>query len=191
MFAFCMLAALRPNPAAAQTPCATSFDTWWTTIIIKNNAQGVCVVDPYGGQYAARIRTDPGGPVVWHVCNTCGSAADVRLSNFTTEMQTLLSTFLPMPDAANSVTRRNIPDGMNYWTISARATSDETYLGSHDYDVFVKLTSEDDTKWRQFHPQLQIERDGLAPAILSLLLGVTAFVGAALGYWFGRRRLAR
>jgi hypothetical protein len=148
------------------------------------------VVDPYGGVFASRIETELGFPAVWHVCNTCGARADVRLANFTTAMTTLLPYMVPTAESANIVTRRNIDAGMQQWVISAQVTNDMTHVGMHDYDIFVKLSTEAETAWRQFHPQIQIHRgSGLSKEMLLLL----ALLGLALGltgFILGRRTRA-
>lgn len=177
------------GPAAAQgvPGCWTSSgDTWWTTIVLRNNSQGVCVVDPYGGQYAATIRTRLGEPVTWHVCNACTYKADVRLSNFSSQMTSLLSSFAPPADSSNSVTVRELTVGMHAWAISASATSDETFAGMHDYEVFVKLSSENETQWRQFHPQLQIVREGIFHRHFTLMLGGVILAAVLIGILLGR-----
>jgi hypothetical protein len=179
-------------PAHAQTAgCWTpSADTWWTTIILKTNDAGLCVVDPYGGVFASRIQTEVGFPVVWHVCNTCAARADVRLSNFTTAMTTLLPYMNPMAESANIVTKRGIDVGMQQWVINAQATNQEAHVGMHDYDIFVKLSTEAETAWRQFHPQLQIRRSGFSRKVL-LLLGLAGAALGLVGFILGRQTRAR
>jgi hypothetical protein len=163
---------------------------FWTTIVLKTDDRGLCVVDQYGGTYAATIRTRPGESAVWHVCNACSDKADVRLSNFSTQMTTLLPYMRPPADSSNSVTVRDLPVDMNWSVINAAATADQTYMGMHDYEIFVKLSSEAETKWRRFHPQLQIDRDGIFTKKLIISLGIGGFLIALIAFLLGRRLVA-
>jgi hypothetical protein len=182
-----------PVPVSAQPgvreQCWTSSgNTWWTTIVLKLDTQGICVVDQTGGQYAATIETRLGMPAVWHVCNACNQKVDLRLTNFTGSMTALLPYMSPFADSSNSVTRRNIDIGMQQWMINAQATLDGTLVGSYDYDVRVKLPSESEAQWRSFHPQIQIDRDGTVTKRLAAILGLAVLVSGVGGFALGRRR---
>jgi hypothetical protein len=111
---------------------------------------------------------------------------DVRLGNFSETMTSLLPWMTPMADSSNSVTRRGIDTGMQSYMINATATNDSTYAGMHDYEVYVKLSREDETKWRQFHPQIQIDRDGTL--LWKIIAAVVAVVMALVGFLAGRSR---
>ena len=53
MMCLLIVVALTATTKAQAPPgCWTSSGgTWWTTIVLKTDDKGVCVVDPYGGQY--------------------------------------------------------------------------------------------------------------------------------------------
>ena len=181
-----------PPPVSAQSAkagdtCSTSSNTWWTTIIVRLNDRGVCVVDPYGGEYAATLLTRMGGPAEWHVCNVCEQKVDIRLNHFQGTMTALLPSMRPMPDSTDAVTAREIGPDMQWSVIAAAATNDPDLADhSYHYDVNVKLSTEDDTKWRSFHPQLQIERDGFFARFGRRVAIATGLIFAVIGFLLGR-----
>src|SRR5262249_7678397 len=164
-----------------------SGDSPWTTIVVKLNNQGVCVVDPFGDSYPPRLTTHLAGPAYWNLCNYCGNYVDLRL-NFSLgdlDLGRLLPSMRPLPDPSNQVTNRKLPTGLSL-PFQALATNDWKLVGYYDYDVLVKLSSEDETKWRRFHPQIQIDTVNIRLRnVILLILGISASMGA--GVWIGRR----
>ena len=176
-----------PAPLAAdcnrpiQCPPHTS-GNGFTTLSIHNAVQNGTNTCKFAEPRLDPLVTFTGSDASWQICNACDQPIIVVLNTWDGQWWESFEVTTPLPQLDGTVSM-TIPC-RNWGSIDGRRATAE---GRFNYKAHVKLTAVSppaDT----IDPQLQIKRGGGLTPTAILGLGLSLLIGAAMGYWWARRR---